>query len=72
MKVFDDRYSIIHVFYGIIAYLIEPITFTLLFIAYEFVEYAETYEDKKGDIIEYVIGLILGYIIKNWVGLCIT
>ena len=66
MKVFDDRYSIIHVFYGIIAYFIEPITFTLLFLAYELIEYSESYDNIKGDIIEYIVGLVLGFLIKHF------
>lgn len=64
LKVFDDWKSYIHALLGIFASLTEPIPITMCYLAYQIIEWVEIRDHVLGDIIEYVVGLIIGSIVK--------
>jgi len=66
IKIFDDWKSILHTIAAFILTLCDPIALiagTMIFIAYQFSE-REKLSAKRGDFIEWLIGIILGSIIK--------
>ena len=62
---FDDLYSILHTLMGIIAgiFPIQGISLTMLYIAYQYFE-KEKWIFKRGDFVEYAIGVVIGAVIK--------
>ena len=64
IRIFDDARSVIHVVASALSVLLHVnISFTILFIAYEYTE-PEDVGHKLGDFIEWAIGLLTGSIVK--------
>jgi len=68
-RLFDDVYSFLHVLGGVVcAYLDLSIPGTLIFIAYQYYE-RERWVYKRGDFIEWLVGLIIGSLLRFASGL---
>ena len=64
VKIYDDALSIIHTIVAILSVLLNiSIPATLIFIAYQFYE-KERWIEKRGDFVEWLIGLMIGGGIK--------
>ena len=66
LRVFDDFYSFIHFFFGFLSTLLNiSLEASIIFVAYQYYE-KESIKSKKGDFIEFCIGLVLGAITKHF------
>ena len=65
IKIYDDKLSILHTIVAILSVLLNiSIPATLIFIAYQFYE-KERWIEKRGDFVEWMIGLIIGGLVKS-------
>ena len=67
IKIYDNKLSILHTIVAILSVLLNiSIPATLIFIAYQFYE-KERWMEKRGDFVEWMIGLIIGGLVKSLV-----
>ena len=60
IKIYDDKLSIIHTIVAILSVILNiSIPATLIFIAYQYFE-KEKWLEKRGDFVEWLIGLLIG------------
>lgn len=65
LKIYDDKLSILHTIVAILSVLLNiSIPATLIFIAYQFYE-KERWIEKRGDFVEWLIGLMIGGAIEK-------
>jgi len=68
LRLFDDIYSMLHLIGGAVcAYLRLSIPATLTFIAYQYYE-RERWAEKRGNFIEWLIGLVVGSVLRAVLG----
>jgi hypothetical protein len=62
--IFDDKASYVHLAFGVASVLLRiEIPATLLYILYQYIDREREFE-KKGDIVEYTVGLLLGALVR--------
>ena len=66
VKIYDDKLSILHTIVAILSVILNiSIPATLIFIAYQFYE-KEKWIEKRGDFVEWMVGLLIGGAINTW------
>jgi hypothetical protein len=66
--IFDDKASYVHLIVGFVSVLLRvEIPATLLYILYQYIDREREFE-KKGDIVEYTVGLLLGALVRVFLG----
>ncbi len=70
LKAFDDWRSLVHIAIGMLASLdiAVSIAISISYSIYQFLDQDDPNE-KKGDIIEYIAGVIVGFVVKKTLGL---
>ena len=66
ISIYDDKLSILHTIVAILSVILNiSIPATLIFIAYQYFE-KEKWVEKRGDFVEWLIGLMIGGAINTW------
>lgn len=70
VRVFDDWRSLIHLLLGFTASLdvAVSIAVSLSYAVYQYID-EDNVEEKKGDYVEYILGVLIGFFVKKIFGL---
>jgi Gpi18-like mannosyltransferase len=66
--IFDDKASYVHTLFGAVSVLLRiEIPATLIYLLYQYIDREREFE-KKGDLIEYTVGLLAGALVRTILG----